>query len=387
MPRRPHLGELERGLVVASSRVRSAKRDKEAEKRRRRKSSTPSLPGLSLLETILVRPATRRQYVQRLEDFVRWAMLAQKSWSSFTEMDEVVMMYFDAQYLDGAPSDDGGKLAAALQMAYPGLHRRLNEQLPRAMRALRSWAKNGPGDQRLPLPFSLLCGVIGVLLHRRMIAECLCLLIQHDAYLRPSEACSLTVMQLIPPLDQEHVAYAKWAVNIAPFELERPAKTGLWDESLTLSLAPWVDPFLHRLRRGRAPTDGLWPFTLSKLGTAFGSAARSLGISHLKPTLYSNRHGGASEDLLRHRRTLEEVQRRGRWRAPTSVRRYTKEAKLIAEMHKVAPSVRAFCHQMELNLGQFMAHPELVPPLPRTSQKECLRPPRSVSSKPTSVKP
>ena len=45
-----------------------------------------------------------------------------------------------------------------------------------------------------------------------------------------------------------------------------------------------------------------------------------------RPDPYALRRGGASWGLLERRRTLEQVQRHGRWAQPASMKRYTKEA-------------------------------------------------------------
>lgn len=84
----------------------------------------------------------------------------------------------------------------------------------------------------------------------------------------------------------------------------------------------------------------------------------------MKPVLYSLRHGGASEDLLRRTRDLSSVFRRGRWRSWNSVRRYGKEAKLLTELGKVPGPVLRYSQQIEANLEQWFDFPNLVPPVP-----------------------
>eukprot|EP00973_Karenia_brevis_P006482 882223-Karenia_brevis.AAC.1 len=78
-------------------------------------------------------------------------------------------------------------------------------------------------------------------------------------------------------------------------------------------------------------------------------ACRDLKLEALKPTLYSLRHGGASEDILRRRRSVQEVKRRGRWTSDASLKRYAKEARLLSEISKLHPSILAFGRQMDLS--------------------------------------
>jgi len=194
-----------------------------------------------------------------------------------------------------------------------------------------------------------------------LIEMCLCLLLQHWAYLRPEEVTGLRVMQLVRPVTNAKPPYNTWSVNIAPFELGRPAKTGLMDESVTLDGVEWAWPFLEKLVRGRAPHDPLWRFTLLELSCKFREALAHCGLQHLRATLYANRHGGASEDFLRGRRSLHEIQHRGRWRAAASVRRYTKAAKLMTELNKVDPVVISYGEHVLKNLAKFFQQPSLLP--------------------------
>lgn len=156
-----------------------------------------------------------------------------------------------------------------------------------------------------------------------------------------------------------------WAVNIAPFHEKRAANTGLFDESVTIDRCPWLDHWLRTLKGSGAPRRPLWPFSLGQLARKFQEAMLACGLSHLKPVLYSIRHGGASEDLLRGTRDLAAVFRRGRWRSWSSVRRYGKEAKLLSELAKVPPATLAYGQYIEQNLEAMFADPDRVPPVPQ----------------------
>ncbi len=75
-----------------------------------------------------------------------------------------------------------------------------------------------------------------------------------------------------------------------------------------------------------------------------------LRLDRLRPHLYSLRHGGASEDMLSGRRTAEQVQRRGRWAVASSMKRYAKEPKLLAELQHVSTDAFIFGQLAESNL-------------------------------------
>lgn len=133
------------------------------------------------------------------------------------------------------------------------------------------------------------------------------------------------------------------------------------DDSVTVDWMEWADPYLRMLVAGRAPGDRLWPFTMSQLSNEFRASVKACGLEQLRPTLYALRHGGASEDFLRRRRPLDEIQRRGRWRCAASVRRYTKEAKMLSELHKVSPSILRYGEFIEERIGEMFADPQLFP--------------------------
>eukprot|EP00959_Pyramimonas_sp_CCMP1952_P197852 4137801-Pyramimonas_sp.AAC.1 len=70
----------------------------------------------------------------------------------------------------------------------------------------------------------------------------------------------------------------------------------------------------------------------------FERAVRELKLDELLPVLYTARHRGASNDLFTGRISLQEVQRRGRWRQPSSVRRCEKRGLIQAVWSQMGPS-------------------------------------------------
>ncbi len=143
----------------------------------------------------------------------------------------------------------------------------------------------------------------------------------------------------------------------------RPTKTGMHDESVTLDFMDWAFPLWTVLVDGRSPSEPLFNFTLGQLSASFAEAVDVCRVTALRPCLYSLRHGGASEDFLRRRRTLEEVKGRGRWRTEKSVRRYTKEAKLISELHWIDPKIIVHGEFIEARIQALFLYPDTVEPL------------------------
>eukprot|EP00973_Karenia_brevis_P034263 4726174-Karenia_brevis.AAC.1 len=85
--------------------------------------------------------------------------------------------------------------------------------------------------------------------------------------------------------------------------------------------------------------------------------------------MYSLRHGGASEDLLRGRRRLQEVMRRGRWQSESSLRRYSKEGLLAQELAKVPASTLSYGVAVDASLESIFLRNGRLPPLPSHLQR------------------
>ncbi|CAK0823625.1 unnamed protein product [Prorocentrum cordatum] len=84
-----------------------------------------------------------------------------------------------------------------------------------------------------------------------------------------------------------------------------------------------------------APDASPWPFAALELGRAFKRACELLGLGPAGPRRYSLRHGGASEDLFRQRRSVEAVQRRRRWASSQSLKRDGEGTRVLTQLNQV----------------------------------------------------
>jgi hypothetical protein len=99
---------------------------------------------------------------------------------------------------------------------------------------------------------------------------------------------------------------------------------------------------LKALGRGKPKVAPLWSFDYNKYLKMFLQLAEMSGISALAPHPYALRHGGASDDFLSRRLTIEGVRRRGRWRAMSSVRRYEKSARVALQVQQLPAATRRY---------------------------------------------
>jgi hypothetical protein len=335
-PRRRAASRPPRTPTSASSRRRA-----EAAAHRRRRAQPAQLSGESgrtYLELASISEATLNDYRLRLRDFVSWCIRQGLTWNSPASLDEVLVTWLNVLYFQGLAAADGSKMVAAIKFAMPEFSRRGDASLPRSLRAVKCWTKKAPARQRLPLPRCLACLIAALLAQRGAPAMGLCIMLSFTCYLRPKEAMSLRVNQLVPPTSAAGPGYHYWGLLLHPVEALAPGKVGLYDEAVLIDAERWMYPFLEILAR-RPPDGPLWAFTGRQLADSFRSAWTALRLEPLSPSLYGLRHGGASEDLLHRLRTPEAVKRRGRWASDESLRRYGKETRLLSELAKLPADV------------------------------------------------
>ena len=170
----------------------------------------------------------------------------------------------------------------------------------------------------------------------------------------------LRVQDLAPPVNPGHAgARGRYSIVIRSSEIGVPTKTQTFDDSVVIDRSDlaWMDSWWAVLRRGCPPEAPLFPnITQEQYSKDIKLALEKVGAAALHPTAYSMRHGGPSWDFMTKSRTLEEIQRRGRWRVAASVARYQKSAKMLQGMHKVAPAARSHAEcvarRLRLNLAE-----------------------------------
>ena len=193
--------------------------------------------------------------------------------------------------------------------------------------------------------------------------EALCIVLLFESYLRASEAISLCSYQVIPPPVSGLHQMPYTSILAAAQESKVPTKTNEFDVTVLLDLPRQqaLARVLVKLAASKHPRAPLWEFQYSQLRRAFGQALQALGLEPLGATLHGLRHGGASHDRLTHSRTLPEVQSRGNWRDPNTVRRYDKHARVGRQLQLLSPKCLALAErraqELETNFELCFAPP------------------------------
>ena len=328
-----------------------------------------SLPDLSILETTSVSHSTLVDYLARVISLV-WVMQnLGLDWDRPEGLDTVLVRYFDFLFMELHNGEDGSKILLAIKFFLPEYSRLGAFHLPRAIRFVKSLIAEKPSVLRPPPSLIALCAVLGYLIYIKDIATALQLLLQFRTYIRPGVFDALMVGQLVPPSHASRMPYCLWGVILYPSDLGQLGKTGTSDDAVLIDSETWLGPFLQLLTNSRDKNDLLWTQPGAAVNSKFKTAFAALNLTALKPVRYSLRHGGASDDLLNRRRSIEEVKKRGQWRTDSSLRRYGKETKALSQIHLMPPPVKEFGQKVAENLELvFNLHVILKPPMPNDCQ-------------------
>ena len=149
------------------------------------------------------------------------------------------------------------------------------------------------------------------------------------------------------------MALRVWSVVIAPEEDLVCSKTQTFDDTVLLDVPAFLGPMLGELAAGRDPQGFLFRATAPQMLYSMKTACELLNLA---PTLnwYQLRHGGASADVLGRRRAGSEIQARGRWKRPESMRRYAKAAQVQKVLTRLGADQRRFTGWALANLEPIM---------------------------------
>ena len=334
--------------------------------------------ALSVLESAAVSDTTMANYWGAAKKFEEWCRWTSQTFATAAEVDVILVTYFVNLFLDGFDSATGRVLMASLKHYLPAILVG-RAPCPRAARALTGWRKLVPPQMRLPLPRAAMASIVGVLISWKLFGMAVFIRLMFDTYLRPSEAYRLTAGSVIRPRPDGALGYGHWALIVNDACFDRPGKTGEMDESVIVdNQSIW--PLLEALVHGKGPIDGLWTFAPDEVRSMFRRAAAALGLE-TELTLYSLRHGGASDDLLSLRRTRKEVKDRGRWRTDQSLLRYAKRARMQQRIANLGQNIVEFGEQVDRQMNYLIIQTTasgvfpLQVPLAVTPTPPAVRPP------------
>ena len=208
-----------------------------------------------------------------------------------------------------------------------------------------------------------LYALVGAALAAQDIPMAILLLMMFCGYLRPNEALTLRGKQLVPP--QRGSSCKHWGLLLSPAEDLSPGKTGEFDESVLLDwhIFQSLSPLLLQWAR-KAKSQPIFQFGYAEFLKRFTLYRERAGLTRMGIHPYSLRHGGASHDRLEDLRGLQEVKKRGRWRADSSVRRYEKHTSVLKQLQEMPRDSLEFGLQIGRELKNYVLGKKKLPPLP-----------------------
>ena len=265
-------------------------------------------------------PATRVGYKEILDEFKGFSAVDPEQ-EIDAELDDKLVQWMNLEFLRGARSWRGERLMAALMAIRSCFSRSGSRKVPRAFRALRGWRVLCPTYSRVPEDWPVWCAMAMELARDSNYLLGLGLLILVDCYLRPNELLQIRPEDLLAPQG----ARGTWSIILFPQHRPARSKTGTADDTVMLDSPRlrWLSSLLPSLKAcGRSR---VWPWTYVEFFNMFVAVAKKLD---LKLVPYQGRHSGASLDALAKSRTLQDIQKRGRWASHKSVIRYEKTGRI-----------------------------------------------------------
>ncbi|CAK0800111.1 unnamed protein product, partial [Prorocentrum cordatum] len=270
----------------------------------------------------------------------------EKSLPELKELDGQLVEYMNEEFLKGVKAWRGEKLLAGLMFFHPDFGRLGGLHLPKSLRCLKGWKKLSPSRSRKPLVFAIWAALAVELcrLGAPLVGEMLSL--TSDSFLAPTEH-----------------AVQNWVVWLFPEAGVARSKVGSADDTIPCDSGrcPWMCHIFKALK-DRQSSRPLLDLSYPQFLCLFRRAATNIGVDVVP---YQGRHSGASLDRATGRRPLEEVQKRGRWAAMSSVKRYEKSGRLNESWEKLGDASKAHCAAAANLLQEVLplGRPAPAPPL------------------------
>ena len=311
---------------------------------------------LTALQELSVTAATRRRYHRSLGELTRWVETLAEKPATELEWDRALAELMDSWFADGRPVNHGEVLLAAFTWRAPQYGRDGGGRMAICRQALKGWRRVAPTGGRLPLPMAVVAMMAMTFLQSDQWDLALLLLTMVEAYCRPNEPLRMRCKDLVPGQPgPRQLGFTSLLLH--PFELGTPAKNYSFDQTVLLDLprhAPLAAALLKHAR-GRDKESQLFRVEAGGLHQQLRGAAEQLRLSSLgEMHSYRMRHTGASYDTATRARPLEEVQRRGRWNDPRSLRKYEHGGRLNELMSRLPPEVQVHALECERVLPQVL---------------------------------
>ncbi len=280
--------------------------------------SEPYLPlrGMSLA------PASQKAYSKQLGSFLSHARWGAREFLAAAPpvVDCALAVYIQSRY------DAQSSFAYASHALSAAVHRRpeLRSCLPLSRQCLRGWDKTRTTASHPPLTWELTVLMACSMARSGYHGPAVAMLLAFDCFLRVGELTRIRLSDVVMPNDSRMGrAHTAMAVVL------RKAKTGIMQSVKIASpdVARLLVLWLRLMPRSSDPDPRVFGFSADLLRRTMHRAGDALQLP-TRYTPHSLRHGGTTDDFLRHG-SIERIQFRGRWKSLESVRRYVQTARAV----------------------------------------------------------
>ena len=314
----------------------------------RNSEQVPYLPlrGMSLA------PATQTAYSKQLGSFLSHARFDLHSFSvaRASLVDRALAVYIQACY------DARSSFTYVSQALSGAVHQRpdLRHRLPISRQCLRGWDKTRETTSHPPLTWELTVVMSCTLARSGYHGPAIAMLLAFDCFLRVGELTRIRFTDIVMPNDpRTGRAHSTMAVVLRTAKTGKLQSVGVADQDVARLVAMWArSPLVHS--DPSEPDPRLFAFSPDLLRRLMYHTSMALQLP-TRYTPHSLRHGGATDDFLRHG-SVERVQFRGRWKQLESVRRYVQMARAGLSRRQVPPHVHQFGVALSGDLVTVMSH-------------------------------
>ena len=279
-------------------------------------------------------------YQNAVNTFACWCRRHGRPYGTHKSADESMAVFLAEQCEEGVSLTEASYTVFGWILLRSKEHLPAKQQMPFSRAALKGWRSRFPGSSRSGVDLCIWDAIALECLQHKNVFTAAAILIQGDAYLRPSEVLGIQLSDIIPPMAARRRGV--WGVVIAPEEEGVPSKAGEFDDCILFNTSSRQDVNLvvQQLvaRCKKSACEVFDSLTLAQYTANIHQATTNLGIRHLQLTPHGLRHSGASHDSYHKIRDIKEIQFRGRWKAAESVRRYKKPGRMLLTHKQISSS-------------------------------------------------
>jgi hypothetical protein len=268
-------------------------------------------PEVSRLVTHAASDATMPRYLPAVKAFVGKKIEEGIDMVSYSELDRLLMKYMDKIcYQEKMGKSKGALIFYGLLASCP----EMKGLFPRTSRALTAWSTIAPGGEGGPMPEEIVWVAVKRYLVAGRIWEAWITAVSLDGYLRTQDWDQLSGYDV-------YVDNVGVALSFGLAERGCESKTGT-NQGVVLGRG-WIAEGMAALKVLVDPHAKFFPTYPPKFRTTWQRLWEKEGHPEMR-AVHDLRHTAASEDISRGRRDIIGVQKRGRWKAPSSCARYNK---------------------------------------------------------------